>query len=85
MYRGSSAVIQALMAGLKPIYLHRIGEIKIDPLYEIYDWREVVEIKSDLAAIMNAPVNFNESFKDAYKHTQKIYEPFNHQSLMRLL
>ncbi len=85
LYRGSSAVIQALMAGLKPIYLHRKGEIKIDPLYEINDWREEVETKSELAAIMNVQVEFNDSFKEAYKYTQKIYEPFNHQPLTRLL
>ena len=43
---------------------HKRGEIKIDPLYEINDWRGVVETKIDLASIMNAPIEFNDSFKE---------------------
>jgi len=37
LYRGSSAVIQAVVAGLRPIYLHVPSQMKIDPLYEFDD------------------------------------------------
>lgn len=42
LYRGTTAVIQAVMAGLRPIYLHFPGELTIDPLYELEVWRKKV-------------------------------------------
>ena len=35
LYRGSTAAVQAVAAGLKPIYLQLKSEISINPLYEI--------------------------------------------------
>ncbi len=42
LYRGSSVVIQAVVFGLKPIYLKVNNEFTIDPLYEITEGREIV-------------------------------------------
>ena len=39
LYRGTTAVIQAVIAGLRPIYLQLPGEMTIDPLYDIEGWR----------------------------------------------
>ena len=33
LYRGTTAIVQAVVAGLRPIYLHQSGEMMIDPLY----------------------------------------------------
>lgn len=40
LYRGSSAVLHALLHGLKPVYVHRDDTPDIDPLFEIEQWRE---------------------------------------------
>jgi len=35
LYRGSTAIIQAAVCGIHPVYLHQVGEIPIDSLYEV--------------------------------------------------
>ena len=42
LYRGSNAAIYAVIAGLKPFYLERLGEMSIDSLHELQSWKEVV-------------------------------------------
>ena len=42
LYRGSSAVIHAVLAGVKPYYLARPGELNFDPLSRLDEWRETV-------------------------------------------
>jgi hypothetical protein len=48
LYRGSSTVIYAVLAGLKPFYIVRPDEIDLDPLYELAEWREHVHSVDDL-------------------------------------
>jgi hypothetical protein len=48
LYRGSSTVIYAILAGLKPFYIARPNEMDIDPLYELSEWREYVHSVDDL-------------------------------------
>jgi hypothetical protein len=43
LYRGSTAILNAVTAGLLPVYLAVPGEISIDPLYELSAWKEVVD------------------------------------------
>jgi hypothetical protein len=43
LYRGSSAVIHAVLLGLKPFYVAGPGELSLDPLFELNDWRETVQ------------------------------------------
>lgn len=50
LYRGSSTVIYGVLAGLKPFYITRPGEMNIDPLYALSDWREYVCSVEDLIA-----------------------------------
>ena len=40
LYRGSSAVLYAILYGLKPIYLHDERVRDVDPLFELQTWRE---------------------------------------------
>jgi len=42
LYRGSSAVLYAILAGLKPYYLDSPSAPYIDPLFELKDFRETV-------------------------------------------
>jgi hypothetical protein len=48
LYRGSSAALQAVRAGIKPYYLARAGELPFDCLFELGDWREAVTSPEDL-------------------------------------
>jgi hypothetical protein len=48
LYRGSSAALQAVRAGIKPYYFARPGELPFDCLFELSDWREVVASPEDL-------------------------------------
>jgi hypothetical protein len=42
LYRGSSAALHAVRAGIRPYYLARPGELPFDCLYALGDWRERV-------------------------------------------
>jgi hypothetical protein len=53
LYRGSSAAIQAVRAGLKPYYLSRRGELPFDCLYSLPDWRETVTSPQSLLNSMS--------------------------------
>jgi hypothetical protein len=47
LYRASSAAIHAVLAGVKPLYLARTGEMRFDPLLELTDWHESVSSPED--------------------------------------
>jgi hypothetical protein len=48
LYRGSSAAMHAVRAGIKPYYLAQPGELPFDCLFELADWRETVTSPQDL-------------------------------------
>ncbi len=48
LYRGSSAAMHAVRAGIKPYYLAGAGELPFDCLFELGDWREIVTSPEDL-------------------------------------
>ena len=54
LYRGTTAIVQATVAGLKPIYLASPGELTIDPLYELEVWRETVVNILDFANVIDS-------------------------------
>lgn len=39
LYRGTTAILKAISAGLRPFYLQNSGELTIDPLYKLDKWR----------------------------------------------
>jgi hypothetical protein len=50
IYRGSSAVVHAVIAGLKPFYLARPGELSFDPLFALSGWRETITRPEEFGA-----------------------------------
>ncbi|MDP6683404.1 MAG: hypothetical protein QF876_10515 [Desulfobacterales bacterium] len=48
LYRGSSTVIYAILAGLKPYYFERPNEMNFDPIFELTVWRERVRSTDEL-------------------------------------
>jgi hypothetical protein len=61
LYRGSSAAMHAVRAGIKPYYLARPGELPFDCLYELADWRETVTSPQDLLNRMSIADQFTDS------------------------
>lgn len=53
LYRGSSAALHAVLAGLKPYYLMRSGELPFDCLFGLAEWRETVTSPQELAHRMS--------------------------------
>jgi hypothetical protein len=49
LYRGSSAAMHAVLAGLKPYYLWQSGELPFDCLCGLAEWRETVTSPEDFA------------------------------------
>lgn len=54
LYRGTTAVVQAAMAGLLPIYINQPNEMSIDPLFSIKDKRLTASTTDDFTAIISA-------------------------------
>ena len=52
LYRGSTAVIQALSMGLRPMYLSVPGEIPIDILYDLKSWKCVLVEPSNMSDVI---------------------------------
>jgi hypothetical protein len=48
LYRGSSAALHSVRAGIKPFYLEGPGELPFDCLFELDDWRETVATPQEL-------------------------------------
>ena len=48
LYRGSSTVMYAILAGLKPYYFERPHEMNFDPIFELTTWREQVRSAEEL-------------------------------------
>jgi hypothetical protein len=61
LYRGSSAAMHAVRAGVKPYYLARAGELSFDCLFELGDWRETVTSPEDLLNRMSLADQFTDS------------------------
>jgi hypothetical protein len=52
LYRGSSAAVHAVLAGTRPIYLERPGELRIDPLFALHGWRRHVATLETFSAVV---------------------------------
>ena len=76
LYRGSSAAMQAVRAGIKPYYLARPGELPFDCLFELGDWRETVTSPQDLLNRMNLADQSTDSTAAAVRAARRICERY---------
>jgi hypothetical protein len=67
LYRGSTAVIQALSKGLRPLYLGVPGEIPIDILYELKSWKVILFKPEDIQDLF-----FNRIHVTTFEESQAI-------------
>ena len=73
LYRGSSAVIEAVLAGVKPFYLARPQELSIDPIYQLDRWRESVTRPAEFSARAAASGNAD---TDAARHAREFCDRY---------
>lgn len=90
LYRGSTAIVQAVLSGLRPIYLKRIDELSIDPLYELGPFRVAVASPGDLEGVIRVDLQEDgntrlQDFKASYDYCRKMFVPWNVDALDRLV
>ena len=91
LYRGTTAIVQAVGAGLRPVYLRIPGEMTIDLLYELEGWKASVETPDDfkkLAVLEVATLQngFHPPGEELVRdYCQGMFEPFKPEELARLI
>jgi hypothetical protein len=82
LYRGTTAIVQAVVAGLRPIYLQLPGEMTIDPLYDVEDWRVKVTTISDFQRVIDNDIGSNMKqvgsvMQPVKKYCENFFVPFD--------
>ena len=88
LYRGSTSIIQAVMAGLKPIYLAQSDELSIDPLYEVGCGREIISMPEELQKIIFSQrenIDVQMDLEKVQEYCKSFYMPFNDVVLSSLI
>jgi len=82
LYRGSTAVIDAIRLGLKPIYYrHSSNELSIDPIYQIDSERDIVCNAEELKLSLNRGMT-QENMLHLQDFVKDFYTPVNYQALL---
>ncbi len=88
LYRGSSASIHAIIAGLRPFYISSPNELTIDPLYQLSEWRKIVASPSEFAKRVQldlgaAPDVLSAEWTGAREYCQKYFQQVDVDSFCR--
>jgi hypothetical protein len=82
LYRGSSAVINALENGLRPIYLSLENELSIDPIFELKYWKLIITSPNQLIQCVSTRNNGSALEKELAIQYGKLY--FQSQSIKKV-
>lgn len=87
LYRSSTAIVQATVAGILPIYLHQNGEMQIDTLYQIADLRpQVIEVDDFCALVTNADdEDFDARAEQVQDFCERLFTPLDIEVLVSCL
>ncbi len=90
LYRGSSAVLYAVLHGLKPIYLHDDHHVDVDPLFQLHGWREFVSSPSEIGELLRRYALVTEEraageWKSAAEYVNSYTVPVGEASIDRFL
>ncbi len=91
IYRGSSAVIAAVGAGLKPIYFSReSSELSVDPLQTMAGWREICSTPEMVIENMNIDLRQSnehraEKWKRAREFCNQYFRPFDSEEIINIM
>ena len=81
LYRGTTAVIQSVLYGLRPIYFKINGELPIDTLFEIKKWKVEVIKPEEISKIINHKQLQNKKLnsykKSAQNYCKSYFKNFN--------
>ena len=82
LYRGSTSIVNAINAGLKPIYFkHSADELSIDPIYQQQQGKETVRNQNELHLAFNK--NIDAKTRQAlHDFAQDFYTPLNVNTLL---
>ena len=88
LYRGSTAIISAVMAGLRPLYMSLPGEMSVDPLYMLEKWKLIIGNEKELKDILSTdcidqPETDEKDF--AIKLCREFYMPMDSSAFQALL
>ena len=82
LYRGSTAVVSAINAGLKPIYYQQnIDELSIDPIYQHQQGKEIVHNQKELNLALNKAIDM-EAKQALQDFAQDFYTPLDVEVLL---
>ena len=86
LYRGSTAVVEAMQQGLIPIYFYDINnQTQIDPLWQLKT-KFVVKNHEELESILKKNnINNNYKIKSYINFANKFYTPLNLKILRSIL
>lgn len=86
LYRGSTAVINCVMNGLRPIYLIDNDNFNIDPLHEINEHKHIVKNISDTINILSSFTNIENLNLDKksllIQHASYLFTPLEIEKLL---
>jgi hypothetical protein len=88
LYRGSTAIVQAIGAGIRPIYLEISGEMTIDPLYSINSFKSKVLTIEDFSNILmrkNMDSLIKKDQEDLIAFCHQFFIKFDPKIIVRIL
>ncbi len=90
LYRGTTTIVQAVGNSVQPIYLQVPGEMTIDPLYDIDDWKIKVKDIADFEEAVKLKEEFNQQSSAIEKESlisycESIFLKFHSDALLLFL
>lgn len=83
LYRGTTAVIEAIYGNLIPIYLSDNSGITIDLLYEVGKGRKIVANVGDFIKVVNNKTSYNNN--ELIDYCERYFMPLNYSILLKEL
>jgi hypothetical protein len=89
LYRGTTAIVPAILAGLKPVYWAGGEPLSIDPLSALSTWRESADDAAAVDRISRADLatpddERRHAFEEAAAYCRRYFMPFDADVLRRL-
>lgn len=88
LYRGTTAVVQAVVAGARPVYLRLPDEMTIDPIYEVNDWRAIVSTVDEFLNVVHPGPGCNADSPlaaAAREYCQSFFTPLDVEAMSSVL
>jgi hypothetical protein len=77
LYRSSTAIVQAAVSGVRPVYLHRAGEIPIDTLYEIAELHAQVVKPEDFKRLVMEAGDTDTVAEQVQDYCEQMFTPID--------